>query len=341
MVKTAQNTPTPLVTPAEVSPVLALLERLAVASERSAIALERIAQDATPLRGVEPVFDQPISARDVLSAGAAKLLESHVCQEWRSPEDNAAMRVCVTCGARTLGPSRSDAQAIPRAAVEAALARPEKTEAPAGGLAAADAGAGASPAPSTSQFTATAHETHGGRSGVPVQDDVQSGSTSGLSSPPGHAEKPPTSSPGTYTTPPDLKVLLPVEPEVAEEPSTHLGVELDAQIKLLERCVRALGKDMGGRVAMIGDETQDGQLATAVKAHAVALLTEPVFNAARARLGVKPGQIPSGATLRRFALEIVEPELARREADARRGREPLRPAERPPVSTASYAEGLV
>jgi hypothetical protein len=83
--------------------------------------------------------------------------------------------------------------------------------------------------------------------------------------------------------------------------------------------VRALGKDMGGRVAMIGDATQDGQIATAVKcARDRAPDRARVQRGARAKLGVKPGEIPTGATLRRFALEIVEPELARREIDATR-----------------------
>lgn len=349
--QTAENTPTRAVAPSERD----TLEALVAQVRRCADALEKLANPVLINLG-----DTPPAAREPAAP--------HVCSEWRSPDDDPTVRVCVLCDARGPVPLRSDAQTIPRptlAELEAdirALAPSPPLTSKLGRIRWIEDDATINdPDHETVKrallrltgipfdtFVKNATTKDLGDAKVHVWGDVevyvswpgacQIETTKAAEAATGAVEKSagvvsgagdltvstaaPAADAETPTPDAGIKLLPPVEPEPTVV-TTHLAAELDALRQLGERLVRALGRDLGGRLTLLGDDTRDEALAMSVKAHAVNLLTEEGFAEARARLGVKRGEVPTGATLRRFALEIVEPELRRREESARAPRAPM------------------
>jgi hypothetical protein len=108
-------------------------------------------------------------------------------------------------------------------------------------------------------------------------------------------------------------------PSVPEQLDEALRLKVDETVRSQQRLTalcRCLGDELGVKVAALADDATDAAAAEAVKAHGTNLLTAPVFAKECRKLGTKRGVAPTGALLRRIALEVVEPELLRRETQA-------------------------
>lgn len=295
--KTASNTSMALAAPSEP------IDRLVSVLERCAVALERIAsQGEVPedppvrdTRGVSSALFKPATARH------------HVRDDETTTRDLFTCKVCglsegeLTTECPGEKPPKGFAERVYKAELDFV-------------------GGEWRPSSMLAKLASTAdrYSRDGNARAMPIPHLPEAAATGAAHKPAGVGPEPAKGNPAP-------KPLTTPTPAAAPQTlvASHLAAQLEAQIKLGERIVAVLGRDLGGRVAILGDETRDVALAMAVKQHAVNLLTEPEFDRARATLGVKPGECPDGATLRRFALEIVEPELLRREQAARAPRTPM------------------
>jgi hypothetical protein len=91
--------------------------------------------------------------------------------------------------------------------------------------------------------------------------------------------------------------------------ASNLAVLLQADIARGERLVAAVGRDMGGRLALLPDASEAPRdLCQKVKALVLETFGEDGFVTLRTRIGVKPGAIPTGEQLRAFALALGAPQ---------------------------------
>lgn len=113
--------------------------------------------------------------------------------------------------------------------------------------------------------------------------------------------------------PGDAPASVAAAPPPPSTASMH-GAEVAALVADRERLVAALGAELATRVAALGDVVQDPVVALAVKVRGGELLGDDGFKAARARIGLKAGACPTGADLRRFALEALAPAVEKEQA---------------------------
>lgn len=131
-------------------------------------------------------------------------------------------------------------------------------------------------------------------------------------SPEGGGPEPVPASLSSESSPSDPKPLTGATPPPSPTPAAAaapIGEQLQETLAAYEDgravLVRVLGADLGNRVAGLHDLSRDPDVSKAVKAVAVERLGDKGFLAARDALGVKAGECPTGAQLRRLVVETL------------------------------------